>query len=164
MNRTRPSPQTERDPNARRTVLTNRRARHEYEILDTIDAGIELRGTEVKSIRAGQVDIQDAYARIENGQVWLHNMHVRPYEHGSHWNEEPRRPRRLLLHRREIGQLRVRVEHKGLSLVPLSLFFQRGYAKLEIGLGRGKRLYDRREAIARRDEERQRQRDLAARE
>jgi len=153
-----------KDPNARRVVITNRRARHEYQIQETYDAGIALVGAEVKSVRAGQASLQEAFCRIEDGEVWLHNMHVSPYERGTRWNVEPRRPRKLLLHRREIDRLRGQLEQKGLALVPLSLYFQRGYAKLELGLGRGKKLYDKREDIARRDVEREQRRALAARE
>ena len=149
--------------NVKRTVISNRRARHEYHIDEVFDAGLALVGTEVKSIRAGQANLQDAYCRIENGEIWLHNMHVNPFEHGSRWNVEPRRVRKLLMHRREIDRLRGRMEQKGLTLVPLSLYFQRGYAKLELGLGRGKKLYDKREDIAKRDVDRETQRELVGR-
>ncbi len=154
----------ERDPNARRTVAVNRRARHEYEILDTYEAGLVLVGTEVKSLRAGRVNFQDAFCRIENGEIWLYNMHITPYEQGNRWNVEPRRRRKLLLHRWQIEELRAKIEQKGLTLVPLLLFFQRGFAKLEIGLARGKKLYDKRESIAERDQEREQRRQLAGRE
>ncbi len=145
-------------------VISNRRARHEYHIEETFDAGIALVGTEVKSIRAGRANLQDAFCRVENGEVWLYNMHVNPYEHGTHWNAEPRRKRKLLLHRKEIDQLRGHMEQKGLALIPLSLYFQHGFAKLELGLGRGKKLYDKREDIARRDVEREQRRELVGRE
>jgi SsrA-binding protein len=162
--KTRTEPTLERDPDAKRIILTNRRARHEYSIVETYDAGMALVGTEVKSIRAGRANIQDAFAKLDNGQVWLHNMHVDPYEHGTRWNVEPRRPRKLLLHRREIGRLQAQMEQKGLTLVPLALYFQRGFAKIEMGLGRGKKLYDKREDIAGRDAEREHQRQLSDRE
>ncbi len=158
------SPAAEHDPNARRVVLTNRKARHEYHILETFHAGLALVGTEVKSIRAGKANLQDAFGKIEDGEVWLYNMHVNPYEQGTHWNVEPRRKRKLLLHRREIDELRGYIEQKGFTLVPLSLYFQRGYAKIELAVGRGKKLYDKREDIAARDVEREQRRALAGRE
>jgi SsrA-binding protein len=154
----------ETGPNARRVVVSNRRARHEYSIEETFDAGIALAGTEVKSIRAGQANIQDAFCKVEEGEIWIYNMHVNPYEHGTHWNMEPRRKRKLLLHRWEINRIRGWIEQKGLALIPLQLYFQRGFAKLEIGLGKGKKLYDRREDIAKRDLERERQREMAGKE
>lgn len=157
-----PAP-TEGNPDAKRVVTSNRRARHEYHIDETFDAGLALVGTEVKSIRAGQANLSDAYCRIENGEVWLHNMHVHPYEHGTRWNVEPTRTRKLLLHRREIDRLRGHMEQKGLALIPLSLYFQHGFAKLELGLGRGKKLYDKRDDIAKRESEREQQRELAGR-
>ena len=158
-----PPPATEKNPDAKRIVVSNRKARHEYHIEETFDAGLALVGTEVKSIRAGQASLAEAFCRIENGEVWLHNMHVHPYEHGTLWNVEPRRTRKLLLHRREIDRLRGHMEQKGLALIPLSLYFQHGFAKLELGLGRGKKLYDKREDLAKRDAERERQRELSVR-
>lgn len=152
------------NPHAKRQVLSNRRARHEYSIEDTYDAGLALAGTEVKSIRAGQANLQDAFCKVEDGEVWLYNMYVAPFEHGTHWNVEPRRKRKLLLHRREIDVLKSRTEQKGLSLIPLNLYFQHGYAKLEIGLGRGKKLYDKREDIANRDAEREQRREFSERQ
>lgn len=153
-----------RDPDAKRFVLANRKARHEYHIEETFDAGLVLAGTEVKSIRAGKANIQDAFCKIEDGEVWLYNMHIAPYEQGTRWNMEPRRRRKMLLHRREIDRLRGQMEQKGYALIPLSLYFQRGFAKVELGLGRGKRLYDKREAIARRDADREQRRALVGRE
>ncbi len=150
-------------PDAKRVVISNRKARHEYSIEESFDAGVALVGTEVKSIRAGQANIQDAFCKVENGEVWLYNMHVNPYEHGTHWNLEPRRKRKLLLHRHEIDRIRAWMEQKGLALIPLKLYFQRGFAKLELGLGKGKKLYDRRDDIAKRDVERERQRELSGR-
>ncbi len=144
-----------RDPNRKVTVASNRRARHDYEVEQTYDAGIVLVGTEVKSLRAGRVNLQDAFCRVENGEVWLYNMHVTPYEHGGRWNVEPKRKRKLLLHSWEIVQLRSKSEQKGLTIVPLELYFQRGFAKLEIGLARGRKLYDKRRVIAERDQERE---------
>ena len=159
-----PTPTAERDPNAKHVLLHNRKARHEYAIQESFDAGLSLSGTEVKSVRAGRANIQDAFAKVEDNEVWLHNMHVAPYEHGTHWNLDPRRRRKMLLHRREITEIRAKLEQKGLTLVPLRLYFQRGYAKVELGLGRGKKLYDRREDIARKDVEREQQREGAARD
>jgi len=150
-------------PDAKRVVISNRKARHEYSIEESFDAGVALVGTEVKSIRAGQANIQDAFCKVENGEVWLYNMHVNPYEHGTHWNLEPRRKRKLLLHRHEIDRIRAWMEQKGLALIPLKLYFQRGFAKLELGLGKGKKLYDRRDDIAKKDVERERQRELSGR-
>jgi SsrA-binding protein len=164
MKKQKPSPNTPREPDAKRLMLTNRKARHEYDILETFEAGLALVGTEVKSIRAGRANLQDAFCKVEGGEVWLYNMHIAPYEHGTHWNVDPRRRRKLLLHRREIEYLRGRVEQKGLALIPLTLYFQRGYAKVQIGLARGKKLYDRREEIARRDAEREQRRELVGRE
>jgi SsrA-binding protein len=156
--------EAQRDPNAKKTITFNRRARHEYEILDTYEAGLALVGTEVKSLRAGRVNLQDAFCRIENGEAWLYNMHITPYEQGNRWNVEPLRRRKLLLHRWQIEELRAKTEQKGLTIVPLALFFQRGFAKLEIGLARGKKLYDKREAITERDQEREARRQAVGRE
>ncbi len=149
---------------ARKTIALNRRARHEYFIEDTYTAGLVLVGTEVKSLRAGKVNLSDAYARIErNGEVLLHNMHVSPFEQGNRYNVDPIRSRKLLLNRREIERLAALTQQKGLTLVPLSLFFERGFAKLELGVGRGKKLYDKRESIAERDRDREARRALAER-
>jgi SsrA-binding protein len=157
------SGKTQRDPDARKSISYNRRARHEYEILETYDAGLALVGTEVKSLRAGKVNFQDAFCKIEGNEVWIYNMHISPYEQGNRWNVEPLRKRKLLLHRWEIQELRGKVEQKGLTVVPLALYFQRGFAKLEIALARGKKLYDKREAIAERDQRREAARQLAGR-
>ncbi len=151
------------DKDTRRVVLQNRRARHDYAISETYDAGIALSGCEVKSVRQSAVNITDAFVKVENGEIWLHNMHVAPYDHGVRWNLEPRRPRKLLLHRREIERIRTQVERKGYAVVPLSIFFLHGYAKVELGLGHGKRQFDKREAIARRDAEREAERELRSR-
>jgi SsrA-binding protein len=159
-----PEPAAEPNPNAKRQVQYNRKARHEYHIDESFDAGLSLVGTEVKSIRNGKADMTDAFCRIENGEVWLYNMYIAPHEQGSFWNVEPRRKRKLLLHRHEIHVIRARMEQKGYALIPLSLYFQRGYAKLELGLGRGKKLYDKREDIAKRDSDREARRELAVRE
>lgn len=140
-------------------TIVNRKAWHEYEIEDTFEAGIELVGTEVKSIRSGLANLQDAYCRVENGEVRVYQMNITQYEFANRAAVEPRRPRRLLLHKHEIEQLRVKAEQKGLTIVPLKIFFQRGYAKMAIGIGRGKKLYDKRQALADRDVERERRRE-----
>ena len=148
----------------RQTIAVNRRARHDYEILETFDAGLVLTGTEIKSVRARRVALRDAYATIERGEAWLHNMHISSYDAGSRYNPEPKRTRKLLLHRREISRLLGRTVEKGLTLVPLRIYLQRGYAKVEIGLARGKRLYDKRRAIAEREARREEERALSERQ
>jgi SsrA-binding protein len=149
----------------RRTAISNRKARHEYFIEDTYTAGMVLVGTEVKSLRAGKANLNDAFARFDKaGELWLYNMHVSPHAEGNRYNVDPLRPRKLLLTRRELARLMGVTQQKGLTLVPLSLFFQRGFAKLELGVGRGKKLYDKRETIAQRDRDREARRALAGRE
>ena len=144
-------------------IAKNSRARFEYEILDRFEAGICLQGTEVKSLREANASIAESFARVEDGEVYLYSMHIPPYERGSWMNHDPVRRRKLLLHRREIKRLIGRVAEKGLTLVPLSAYFKRGLAKIEIGLVRGKRQYDKRDSIRRRDDERRVQRELHAR-
>ncbi|HJW21758.1 MAG TPA: SsrA-binding protein SmpB [Candidatus Limnocylindrales bacterium] len=145
-----------------KTVTLNRRARHEFAIDDTLEAGLVLTGTEIKSIRAGKVNLTDAYARIERGEAWLVGAHVAPWEGGNRFNHEPKRDRKLLLHRAQIDQLLGKTKSKGLTLVPLRLYIDaRGKAKLELGLGKGKQLHDRRRDIAARDARRELERDLA---
>ncbi len=161
---TNPEKHEPRDPNAKQIVSTNRRARFEYEILETMEAGIVLVGTEVKSLRAGRVNLQDAYCRVEHGEVWIYNMHISPYEQGNRYNEEPLRRRKLLLHHKEILLVQARMEQKGLALIPLSLYFRRGFAKLDIALSRGKKLYDKRQSIADRDADRESRRAVVNRE
>lgn len=134
-----------------RLVATNRKARHEYHIEETVEAGLVLTGTEVKSLRAGRASIQDAFARVEDGEVWLDHMHIPPYEAGNIFNHDPLRRRKLLLHRREVDRLTGRVQQKGYTLVALRLYFRGGLAKVELGLARGKRQYDKRAAIAERE-------------
>ncbi|QGP92250.1 SsrA-binding protein [Neomoorella glycerini] len=137
-------------------VTDNRRARHDYFILETYEAGIALTGTEVKSLRNGKANIKDSYARVENGELILHDMHISPYEQGNRFNHEPRRPRRLLMHRYEIRRLYGKIREKGLTLIPLKVYFnERGRAKVELALAKGKRLYDKREDIAARDAQRE---------
>lgn len=139
-----------------KTVATNRKARFEYFILETYEAGLSLQGTEIKSIRAGQVSIAEAYVQIKNGrEAWLVNCHVSPYEPASRFNHNPLRERRLLLNKKEIHELWDQVRMKGLTIVPLRIYFVRGYAKIEIGVARGKKNYDKRQDIAKRDFERE---------
>ena len=131
------------------TVALNRKARHNYFITDTFEAGIVLTGTEIKSVRAGKANLSDAYARVEKGEAWLVGAHIAPFEHGNRYNHEPRRDRKLLLHRTEIDQLMGRAAAKGLTVVPLRLYINdRGRAKLELCLAKGKQLYDRRRDLA----------------
>lgn len=135
-------------------VASNKKAMHDYFIEDTIEAGIALTGTEVKSIRQGKVNIKDSYANIENGEVFLYNMHISPYEQGNIYNVDPLRVRKLLLNRREIRKLIGMTTIKGYTLVPLSLYFKNGKVKVELAIAKGKKLYDKRETIAKRDAER----------
>jgi len=144
-------------------VARNRKARHEYEVLDTYEAGIELKGPEVKSLRAGGVAFQDAHARIEGGQVWLHNLHISPYEQANRNNVDPLRARRLLLNRAEIRKLASSTDEKGLTLVPLEIYFFRGLAKLQLAVARGKKLHDKRETLKRKQQDREAQRAISAR-
>lgn len=144
------------------TVAVNRRARHEFSIEDSMEAGIVLSGTEIKSIRAGKVNLADAFARIERGEAWLVGAHIASWERASRENHEPKRDRKLLLHRGQIDQLLGKTKAKGLTLVPLKLYITaRGKAKLELGLGRGKQLHDRRREIQERDARRDIERELA---
>ena len=145
-----------------KTVALNRKARHEYSIEDSFEAGIALTGTEIKSIRAGKVSLADAYARIDRGEAWLVGANISPWETGNRYNHEPKRNRKLLLHRDQILGLTIRTKAKGLTLVPLKMYItERGRAKLEIGLGRGKQQHDRRHDIADRDSRRDMERALA---
>ena len=134
-----------------KTVAINRRARHEYALEETLEAGIVLTGTEIKSIRAGRVNLAEAYARIERGEAWLIGAHIAPYEQGNRNNHEPTRTRKLLLHRDQIAELIGRTQAKGFTLVPLKLYIRDGMAKLELGVGKGKKAYDKRRTIAERD-------------
>lgn len=146
----------------RKIVATNRQARRDYEILDTVEAGLVLRGSEVKSLRESKVQLSDTYARIVGAEAWLVGLHVAPYSHaGDTTGHEPDRDRKLLLHRSEIDQLRSRLDQDRLTLVPLALYFKDGRAKVELGLARGRRQYDKRQVIARRDAEREAQRAMA---
>jgi SsrA-binding protein len=137
------------------TIATNRRARFEYEILERVEAGLQLLGPEVKSLRQGGASLTDSYGIVRRGEAWLLNLHISPYEQAGRENPEPRRERKLLLHRREIARLAGRVQERGLTLVPLRLYWKNGRAKVELGLARGKRVYDKREAIKSRDADRE---------
>jgi len=137
-----------------RVAVSNRKARHDYFILDTVEAGLVLMGTEVKSLRSGNANLQDSHAVIKNGEVWLLGMHISPYERGSYLNHEPRRTRKLLLSKREIRRLLTKVQEKGLTLIPLSIYFKGPYAKVELAIAVGKKSYDKREAIKQRDAKR----------
>jgi len=149
-------------PIPEKTIAQNRRARHEFSIDDTIEAGLVLFGTEIKSIRAGKVNLADAFARIDRGEAWLIGAHIAPWEGGNRENHEPKRERKLLLHRDQIDELLGKTKAKGLTLVPLRLYISdRGKAKLELGLGKGKQLHDRRREIAERDARREMDRELA---
>lgn len=147
-----------------RTLVANRRARFSYEIQETIEAGISLMGTEVKSIRDGQANIKEAYADIRGGEVFLVGAHISPYEQGNRFNHEPLRDRKLLLNANEIKRLTGKVQEKGLTLVPLRLYLKGRLIKLQLGVGRGKKLYDKRETIKQRDQEREVERELARKE
>lgn len=136
-------------------VAENRKARHDYHIHESYEAGIALTGTEVKSLRAGKANLKDSFARIENGELMLHNMHVSPYEQGNRFNHEPLRTRKLLMHRAEINKLIGKTKEKGFTLVPLKLYFTRGKAKVQLGLATGKKNYDKRQDIAERDAKRE---------
>ena len=137
----------------KRVVATNRKARHEYEILETFEAGLVLKGPEVKSLREGKVGFQDAFARLEGGEVWLYSLHISPYEQANRHNEDPLRPRKLLLNRYEIRRLMGSVEEKGLTMIPLEIYFRRSYAKVTLAVARGRKLYDKREKPKRKTQE-----------
>jgi len=151
-------PEMAKESEHKSVTITNRKARHEYHIEETFETGIVLMGTEVKSISLGKASLQEAYCKFEGGEVIIHGMHIAPYEQGGRWNVDPLRTRKLLMHRSEIHKIDRRAQEKGLTLVPIKLYFTRGYAKLEIGLARGKKLWDKREAITERDVERDRRR------
>jgi SsrA-binding protein len=147
-----------------KVVATNRKARHEYFIRETYEAGLELMGTEIKSIRAGQISLAEAYVRVDGRQAWLMDAHIAPYDQASHFNHEPRRPRRLLLHRSEITRLWNEVRQQGVTIVPLQVYLKDGRAKIEIATAKGKKLYDKRAAIAERDAKREIERQLRRRD
>jgi SsrA-binding protein len=136
-------------------ISVNRQAYHDYEVLQTLETGIELVGTEIKSIREGHVQLRGSYAQIRQGEIWLENANIALYEHGNRYNHDPLRNRKLLLHRKEINQLLLKVQTKGMTLIPLKLYLKSGKAKVELGICRGKKLYDKREALAKRDAQRE---------
>lgn len=138
-----------------KVVTVNRKARHDYFILDTFEAGLALLGTEVKSLRAGKVNLKDSYARVRHGELWLCGVHISPYSHGSYNNHDPERERKLLMHKSEIRRLSGKIEEGGMTLVPLRIYFRNGKAKVELALARGKKHYDKRQSIAKRDAKRE---------
>lgn len=142
-------------PEAIKIITTNRRARYEYHIEQTMEAGLVLQGTEVKALRDGKANLQDAYATVRDGQALLVNCHISPYRHGTRFNHDPLRPRVLLLHRKEIDRLDRAIQQKGYTIIPLKLYFKKGLAKIELGIAKGKKLYDKRATITERDVKRQ---------
>ncbi|MFQ6033567.1 MAG: SsrA-binding protein SmpB [Candidatus Bipolaricaulia bacterium] len=141
-------------------VATNRKARHDYEIEETYEAGLVLKGTEVKSLRRGSCSLKDGFALVKEGEVFLYNVYIAPYEEGSHYNPDPERPRKLLLHKQEIVRLTTKVRERGYTLVPLKIYFKDGYAKVELALAKGRAKYDKREKIKRKEQEREMRRAL----
>ncbi|AND78937.1 SsrA-binding protein SmpB [Streptococcus pantholopis] len=146
--------------NADQQLAQNKKARHDYHILETIEAGIVLTGTEIKSVRAGRIQLKDGYAQIRNGEAWLINVHIAPFEQGNIWNQNPTRTRKLLLKKRELTQLTNDLKGSGMTLVPLKVYLKNGFAKVLIGLAKGKHDYDKRETIKRREQERDIKRQL----
>jgi SsrA-binding protein len=163
MPRTAPAPAASGAQPRVKLISSNRKASHDFHLLDRFEAGIALVGTEVKSLRQKAANLQDAYGAIEGEEVFLHNCHIAPYDQGNRFNHEPRRKRRLLLHKREILKLKGRVLEKGLTLVPTRLYFKDGHVKVEIALARGKKLYDKRSDIAKRDADREVERAMRGR-
>lgn len=153
-----------KDERKRDITLLHRKARHEYALEETYVAGIALTGTEIKSVRLGLGNLQDSFCRVQNGEVFVYNFYIAPYEQGNRYNVEPRRIRKLLLHKWQITKITTRVNERGLTIVPTKLFFHNGFAKLEIGIGRGKKLWDKRDSIADRDREREARREVFSRE
>ena len=150
-------------PDGTKSIARNRKARHQYMVLEAFEAGIALQGTEVKSLRDGKVSLTESFARIKDGQLTLYNVHIDPYTAGGYTNHDPVRPRKLLMHKREINRIGSKLAEKGLTLVPLSMYFLNGLAKVELGLVRGKKLYDKRETLKKRDADRSMQRAMSAR-
>lgn len=149
--------------NGLETVARNKKAYHDYFVLESFEAGIELFGTEVKSVRQGKVNLKDAWCSIEKGEIYVNGMHISPYEFGNIFNRDPMRKRRLLMHKREINRLYGQLKQQGLTLIPLSAYFNRGHLKIQVGLCKGKKNYDKRESIARKDAEREAARELRSR-
>lgn len=141
-------------------VVQNRKARHDYFVLESWEAGLELKGTEVKSIRLGQCNLKDSYAAVKNGEIFVHGMHISPYEKGSYFNTDPMRPKRLLMHKQEIRKANQNVMQKGLALIPLSVYLKDGRMKMELALCKGKKLYDKRDDLAKRDAKRDIERSM----
>lgn len=152
-----------KDRSADPVLAGNRKAFHDYEILETMEAGLELHGTEVKSCRMRSVQLQDSFARIEKGQLFVYGMHISPYSHGNRFNHEAVRPRRLLMHKKEILKLSVRIREKSFSLIPLKMYLKRGHVKLELGLARGKTMSDKRETLRRKQDDLDMRRSLGSR-
>lgn len=146
-----------------KVVTVNRKARSDYEILETFEAGMSLKGTEVKSLREGRMNLKDSYAAVFEGELYLLNAHISPYSHGNIQNHDPLRDRKLLMHKYEIKRLRGKTEERGLTLIPLKVYFSKGKAKVELGLGRGRKQYDKREAIKKRESAREAERELKSR-
>lgn len=146
-----------------KVIAKNKRARHDYHVVDSFEAGVVLRGTEVKSVRLGKVQLVDGYVKVERGELYLYGVHISPYEQGNRFNVDSRRVRKLLMHKREIARLERQVMEKGMALIPLSLYLRRGRVKVEVGVCRGKKTYDKRETIRRRDAERDAERALRRR-
>jgi len=147
-----------------KVVTENRKARHDYFIEETYEAGIALKGTEVKSLRAGKANLKDSYAQVENGELYLFNMHISPYEQGNRFNVDPVRTRKLLLHKLEINRLYGKVKQQGLTLVPLKVYFKKGRIKVELALDKGKKIYDKRDAMAEKDAKREMERTARGKE
>ncbi len=147
-----------------KTVATNRKAKFEYFLLEEFEAGVSLKGSEIKSVRAGQISIKEAYIRVDEHEAWLMEAHIAPYAEANRFNHEPRRPRQLLLHKREIKKLRNNIRKKGLTVIPTKVYLKNGRAKIEIALARGKKLHDKRQAIAKRETERDLKRQIRYRE
>jgi SsrA-binding protein len=146
-------------PKGTKVVAQNRKARHDYEVLEVFEAGLQLKGSEVKSLRAGQVQLRDAYARVDDGEIWVHGVHIAPYSHASSFGVvDPDRTRKLLMHKREIEELGSRTVTEPLTIVPMAIYFKDGRAKMELALARGRKRYDKRQAIAQRDSDREAER------
>jgi SsrA-binding protein len=146
-----------------KAVATNRKAFHDYFVDEVVEAGVVLTGTEIKSVRAGRLNLRDSYAKVVDGEMWMYNVHISPYEQGNRFNHDPNRPRKLLLHRKEIKQLQRKAEEKGFTLVPLRMYIKSHRAKVQLAVARGRRAYDKREAVAERDAQREIDRELARR-
>jgi SsrA-binding protein len=145
-----------------KVVAQNKKAHHDYTIVDTIEAGLVLTGTEIKSVRAARINLKDGYAQIKKGEAWLVNVHIAPYEEGNIWNQDPTRTRKLLLHKKQIAKLEGEVKGTGMTLVPLKVYIKDGFAKVLIGLAKGKHDYDKRESIKRREQDRDLKRTIKA--